>query len=736
MANNKNIRKHSEDSDSELDIKNLVINDDAPSGDDSSELEDGPEMDFPEYDSDKDSETETLDGDEIFKYTEENDEELEEFPSSDTELSEQENSDLDEYQPKASAYPMAKLPEIEPKYDSDSSTEETTNTTGNVPMHWYDDYPHIGYDVDGKRVYKPAKGDELDKFLDNMDDPDSWKTVKDNLEQKDIRLTDEELQIIQRITQGKFGEESYDPYPDTVEYFTSRVRQTPLSGKNEPKRRFIPSKSEHKKVMQLVHAIREGKIIGHRPKSAKKEYYDIWENSENNNINSHYIPPPKKALPGNAESYNPPEEYLMTEEEIKEWEKTDVNYRKLDFIPKKYPNLRSVPAYQRNYQETFRRCLDLYLNPRVRKNKMDIDPESLIPKLPDPKELQPFPTKLSIVFNGHKDKVRSFSIDPTGLYMASGSDDFTVKIWEINTGRCLQSIKLSGIIYSVAWNPNPEICLIAVTCEDKALLICPKDVTDEITVVNTENIINMGIESRMSKNKESEWKKCSNEEKLDGILLTLGHNHTVKQVVWHRKGDYFATIAPKDSNNVIMIHQLSKQQTQKPFRKLSGSIQSVLFHPTKPIFLIATQRYVRLYNLQLQKLEKRLISGSQWISSLDVHPQGDNVIVGSYDRRLNWFDLDLSSKPYKTLRFHKEAIRSVSYHKRYPLFASCSDDGSIQVFHGMVYNDLLQNPLIVPVKILRGHQIQDDLGILNVQFHPYQPWILSSGSDGKLCLFT
>jgi len=33
-----------------------------------------------------------------------------------------------------------------------------------------------------------------------------------------------------------------------------------------------------------------------------------------------------------------------------------------------------------------------------------------------------------------------------------------------------------------------------------------------------------------------------------------------------------------------------------------------------------------------------------------IHPLGDNLIIGSYDRRLAWFDLDLSVKPYKTLR--------------------------------------------------------------------------------------
>lgn len=41
-------------------------------------------------------------------------------------------------------------------------------------MHWYDDLPHVGYDMDGKRVLKPARGDELDRFLKTVEDPNSW----------------------------------------------------------------------------------------------------------------------------------------------------------------------------------------------------------------------------------------------------------------------------------------------------------------------------------------------------------------------------------------------------------------------------------------------------------------------------------------------------------------------------------------------------------------------------------
>lgn len=44
------------------------------------------------------------------------------------------------------------------------------NTIGNVPIEWYDDYPHIGYDLNGRRILKPATKDELDAFLDKMDE--------------------------------------------------------------------------------------------------------------------------------------------------------------------------------------------------------------------------------------------------------------------------------------------------------------------------------------------------------------------------------------------------------------------------------------------------------------------------------------------------------------------------------------------------------------------------------------
>lgn len=80
-------------------------------------------------------------------------------------------------------------------------------------------------------------------------------------------------------------------------------------------------------------------------------------------------------------------------------------------------------------------------------------------------------------------------------------------------------------------------------------------------------------------------------------------------------------------------------------------MQRVLFHPEKPIFFVATQNNIRIYNLAKSQLMKKLLSPMRWISSMHLHPTGDHLVVGSYDRRVCWYDLDLSDKPYKTLKY-------------------------------------------------------------------------------------
>ncbi len=53
-----------------------------------------------------------------------------------------------------------------------------------------------------------------------------------------------------------------------------------------------------------------------------------------------------------------------------------------------------------------------------------------------------------------------------------------------------------------------------------------------------------------------------------------------------------------------------------------------------------------------------------------------------------------------------------------------------------LWQDLMTNPLIVPVKILRGHKVVEYQGVLDCTFHPTQPWIFSAGGDATISLYT
>ncbi|TRY70438.1 hypothetical protein TCAL_06529 [Tigriopus californicus] len=642
---------------------------------------------------------------------------------------------------------------VQDEYEYDSSDEEDIrNTIGNIPVNWYDDYDHIGYNLDGVAIRKPKRGDELDHFLRQMEDGNAGITVRDPLTGQDVVLSQSQVEKIKRLAASKVPEPGYDMYADAIPWFSSQVMETPLRDLPEGKKSFLPSLTEKRRVGRMVHALKMGwmKTKAEREQEKRedptKRYYMLWQSDdqpEDVKRITDLIPAPKMKLPGHAESYNPPPEYLFTEREKKTWQDLDEEpfKRKLPFIPAKYESLRQVPAYRNFINERFERCLDLYLAPRARKNRLTIQPEDLVPQLPKPQDLQPFPTVCALTYKGHKNMIRTLSIEATGQFLASGSDDGTVKIWEVQTGYCLQTFTMPGVIKSVMWCPNKALSLLAVACENMVVLISA-GVGDKVVVDQTEELLkeapdNTGyIPPERVKNAVA-WSLPEKSDKLPkSALIVLKFFKNVKQVIWHGKGDYFATLVQDGLNRSVIISQLSKWRSQIPFSKAKGLVQCVLFHPIRPYLFVATQRHIRIYNLAKQELSKKLQTGAKWISSMAIHPKGDNLLVGTYDKKVQWFDLDLSSKPYQVLRYHATAVRQVAYHKRYPLFASGADDTSIIVSHGMVYNDLLQNPTIVPVKLLRGHSKYDDFGVMEVLWHPTQPWLLSGGADGFIKLWT
>jgi ribosome biogenesis protein ERB1 len=681
-------------------------------------------------------------------------------------------------------------------FSSDEEDEEGTgNRIGRVPIHWYDEYEHIGYDGHGGKIAKDGtSGDLIDQALANEENMAKGKfVVHDMLNDRNVELSTRQLELIRRIQAGAYAHPEHDANPEYIDYFSGVNKE--ISGLNanrtKSKAYFQPNQYDKMQVEKLLDKLARGKInmdyltgkirdMNDVNKTDPNKPFMIWKGDEEDMLamrkGPQHIAAPKLQPPGHAESYMPPDEFLPTEQDLEEWKEMEPKDRPHGhLIPKKFPNLRSVGAYEHSVREAFERCLDLYLCPRVLKRRLNIDPESLVPRLPNASDLKPFPTARCIEYitpyeGDVAPAIRCITASPDGQFMASGATDGFVRLWEVQTGRLLRSWDLSSLVSKmdvedtvvedteeeikakpvvcVEWNPNrTHHCLLAAVGSFVVILATgtagrnDAELTDAFlaSAAKGGNVLNAKASKAVKWNaleqNPNEGPISSAANGFVGPVCAIRTNKEVSCVRWQAKGDYFVSVSPKAGAPAVLIHQLSKGNTQQPFSKAKGEAQLACFHPNKPFLFVSSQQHVRIYHLVKQCMVKRLISSCRFISSLDIHPTGDHLLVGSLDRRVIWFDLDLSSTPYRTLKYHERAIRSCRYHGRYPLMASASDDGSVHVFHSMVYSDLMRNPLIVPVKILRGHTVTNRLGVLSTEFHPTQPWLFTGGADGKLFIW-
>lgn len=140
---------------------------------------------------------------------------------------------------------------------------------------------------------------------------------------KEVKLSRADLEMLQRIRRGTYAEKSMDPFPEFDHYEVDKIIH-PLSGNvDEPKRRFVASKWERLKVSKFIRAMQKGWMktmaeLEEEEREKEKEEdraWDIWADDSIVSWKPRRMPKaitaPKRDLPVHAESFNPPEEYLF-----------------------------------------------------------------------------------------------------------------------------------------------------------------------------------------------------------------------------------------------------------------------------------------------------------------------------------------------------------------------------------------------------------------------------------------
>lgn len=103
---------------------------------------------------------------------------------------------------------------------------------------------------------KLVEKDELEKFIERQADKDWWKKITDDLNNKEVKLSEADLEILVRMRQGKFVDKNIDPYNEEWNFERNDHKELFVTGFNGnnylPKRGFIPSKWERLKVSKFI----------------------------------------------------------------------------------------------------------------------------------------------------------------------------------------------------------------------------------------------------------------------------------------------------------------------------------------------------------------------------------------------------------------------------------------------------------------------------------------------------
>lgn len=624
----------------------------------------------------------------------------------------------------------------------DSDDEVILNRSGTVPSHWYESEEHRGYDVYGKRVVKTLTSSKIDELLKNAEDPDRWRTVQDLQNEREVYLTDADVAIIRRLRSGLYPDGSMKDGDYFVEYDDEPHKLHPMRNKDYPKSRFLASKDESKEIRRLVKLIRSGKLKPRCERLQRKPdpstmAFDIWAPCEGDNETGRVrgpanLPAPKMPLPGNAESYHPPEEYLFTEEEKSEWLGGDESTRKTTFIPDNFLSLRRVPWYTAFITERFSRCLDLYSVPRMLKKKMNVDPESLLPKLPQISDLRPFPATLSVEYVGHESSVKGVSVSPLrGDWLASVSSD-SIRVWDVNSGKCVWVEKNIADPTCIAWHPHLPILAVGDS-EGEVHFI-------HISVLGDGEVEVDDIFDLSTAESEKGWRV---KEERNILSFTYGASTPITSVAWHPKGNFLAICSaqsPSIDKSCCVVSLMTKKYVipLKGKGQDLGGARNVIFHPSKPYLVVAGASNIGIFDLKNQQRVNLLHSNSQTICSVAVHPagQGTHIIASSLDCKVIWFDTEVRDKPWKNFRHHTSAARKVVVHRRaadasLPLTASAGDDNAVHVLYSKVFvEDANKNPMVIPVKKLNHPD-----SVKDCQWHPNLPWIFTACDDGIVRLW-
>lgn len=251
---------------------------------------------------------------------------------------------------------------------------------------------------------------------------------------------------------------------------------------------------------------------------------------------------------------------------------------------------------------------------------------------------------LNKTLSGHSDFVWSVALSSDGQTLVSGSEDKTIKIWNLDTGQLLRTLNgYSDSVRSVAVSSNGEI--IASGSADKT-----------VKLWNLET----------------------------GVRTFSEHSGPVWSIALSPDGQ---TLVSGSQDNTIKIWHLPTGGLRRTLVGHSGPVFSVAISPNRQIASAGGDKTIKIWNLDTGQLLRTLRGHSDAVRSVAFSPDRQKLASTSWDKTVKVWDLR-TGKVIRTFVGHSDRAISVAFVSDRQI-ASTSVDKTIKIWDlqtGLVRN--------------------------------------------------
>ncbi len=278
--------------------------------------------------------------------------------------------------------------------------------------------------------------------------------------------------------------------------------------------------------------------------------------------------------------------------------------------------------------------------------------------------------KLEQIFQTHTGRINKVSFSPSGLMLASASDDCTVRLWRVSDLKSTQELVFNGHtddVCSVSFAPNNNI--FASTSKDKTIRLWDR--------VNQKLLQQFDLQNQADSIAFSP----------DGLKLVVG------------------------SGNEVQLWDIATGKCVHTFDGHSNSINKVSFSPSGLLIASASHdKTVRLWNVVKQNYVYVFAGHTDPVFSVSFSNNGRQLVSASQDSTIRLWDV-VNKKHLHTFIGHSDKVCDVVFSPDDRWLASVSSDKTVRLWD--INNRKLEESFIGASKAV------------SVAFHPNGRWVAS-----------